>query len=144
MTRGGRWLGLVAIVTVLAGCFAPSPTAGRWQVRIDEEPWEVLLARADGMRGLADFDGADGMLFDFDQDIRPNAVFFVMDGVAFPLDIAWFRDDGALVGTASMPVCPAEPCPRHAAPDRFRWAIEAPVGTFADLAPDARLVVGTD
>ncbi len=84
------------------------------------------------------------MLFDFDQDIDPDAVAFVMDGVAFPLDIAWFTDAGELVDMTTMPVCPAKPCPTYTADGRYRWAIEAPVGAFRDLPSDARLDVSPD
>ena len=135
---GRRWPAALVIALVVAGC---ADSAGRGQVELGGERWEVLLAGPDGMRGRPDFDGADGMLFDLEEEVPPDAVVFVMDGVAFPLDIAWFGGDGDLVGTASMAMCPAEPCPRHAAPDRFRWAMEAPVGAFDDIAGDARLVV---
>jgi uncharacterized membrane protein (UPF0127 family) len=137
-------LALLSAVVSLAGCGAPLQPTARWQVELGGEPWQVLLASRDGMRGLSDFDGADGMLFDVDQDVDPGSVVFVMDGVPIPLDIAWFRDDGGLVGTASMVPCPARPCPNYEAPGRFRWAIEASVGAFNDLAPDARLDVHPD
>jgi uncharacterized membrane protein (UPF0127 family) len=65
-----------------------------------------------------------------------------MDGVAMPLDIAWFDGDGVLIGTAEMTPCPAEPCPRYTAPGPYRWALEAPPGAFGDLSPGARLEVG--
>jgi uncharacterized membrane protein (UPF0127 family) len=91
------------------------------------------------MRGRAGFDGADGMLFDHGAEVDPEAIVYVMDGVAFPLDIAWFDGDGLLVGIASMATCPAEPCPHYASPGPFRWAVEAPVGAFTDLPPAARL-----
>lgn len=128
-------------VAVLAGGCARYPASARHDVRIGDRTWTLLLADRDGMRGMADFDGTDGMLFDFDQDIDPTAVVFVMDGVAFPLDIAWFTDSGELVGTASMAVCPAKPCPTYAAPAPYRWAVEAPPGAFADLRPSDRLDV---
>jgi uncharacterized membrane protein (UPF0127 family) len=137
---GRRWPAALVLALVVAGC---AGSADRTQVELGGERWDVLLAGPEGMRGLADLDGADGMLFDFDQDVRPDAVVFVMDGVAFPLDIAWFGADGRLIGTASMPVCPAEPCPRHAAPGPFRWAIEALVGAFDELPADARLDAGS-
>lgn len=96
------------------------------------------------MRGRTDFDGTDGMLFDLGGEVDPDAVVFVRDGVAMPLDIAWFGADGWLVGTASMATCVADPCPRTVAPGRFRWAIEAPLGRFADLAPGTRLAFPDD
>jgi uncharacterized membrane protein (UPF0127 family) len=63
-----------------------------------------------------------------------------MDHVAFPIDIAWFDGDGRFIGTARMEPCATQPCPRHAAPASYRWAVEAPTGAFDDLPPDARLV----
>jgi uncharacterized membrane protein (UPF0127 family) len=125
----------------LVGCASSTPDTATTTVRLDGGPWRVLQAGADGMRGRDGFGAADGMLLDRGAEVDPGSVYFVMDGVAFPLDIAWFDGTGRLVGTAEMPVCPAEPCPRHASPGPFRWAIEAPVGAFAGLAPGARLEV---
>jgi uncharacterized membrane protein (UPF0127 family) len=135
----------VALAVVVAGLITACAPAGsgdaRSVVRVGDREWTVLLAGPDGMRHRDGFDGADGMLFDLDQDVDPGSVAFVMDGVRFPLDIAWFTDAGALVGVASMAVCPAEPCPTYAAPGRYRWAIESPPGSFDHLDPADRLVV---
>ena len=135
---------LILLVTTVAACVEPSPDATTRTVTLDGRAWQVLAATADGMRARTTFAGADGMLFDRGTEVDPQSVFFVMDGVAFPLDIAWFDGSGRLVGTASMPLCPAQRCPRHAAPAPFRWAIEAPPGAFAGLDGDARLVVEDD
>lgn len=140
------WRVAVALVAWVAiGCSAPAATGvGRdtlRAVRLDGVEWRVIVAPPDGMRGRDGFGGADGMLFDLGREVEPGAVVFVMDGVAFPLDVAWFAGDGTLVGVATMPRCPAEPCPRHAPERPYRWAVEAPVGAFDRLAPDARLDV---
>lgn len=90
---------------------------------------------------MEDFEDADGMLFDLDRDVDPGAVTFVMDGVAIPLDIAWFAADGRQVGTATMLPCPAAPCPSYRALGRWRWAIEGPLGAFRDLPAGARLEI---
>ena len=133
---------LALLVALTSGaCGQRYPDSAQREVRLGDRTWTVLLADRDGMRGMADFHGADGMLFDFDQDIDPTAVVFVMDGVAFPLDIAWFTDSGELVATATMAVCPAKPCPTYAAPGPYRWAIEAPPGAFGDIRPSDRLNV---
>ena len=64
-----------------------------------------------------------------------------MEGVPYPIDIAWFDATGALVSLASMAPCMAAPCPLYRAEGPYRWAIEAPPGAFADLGADDRLVV---
>jgi uncharacterized membrane protein (UPF0127 family) len=133
----GAWI--FVLLASLAACAAP-PDRLR-TVTLDARPWQVLDATEEGMRGRSGFGGVDGMLFDRGRQVDPGSVFFVMDGVAFPLDIAWFDESGRLLGTTTMPTCPAQPCPRHAAPGPFRWAVEGPVGAFDELSPVARLEV---
>lgn len=132
---------VVAVAALLGGCRGSSGPSCCLTVDIGGRSWDLLLGDRDGMRGMTGFQGADGMLFDFDADIDPTAVVFVMDGVAFPLDIAWFTDSGELVGTASMAVCPTKPCPTYTAPGRYRWAVEAPPGAFDAVPLDATLVI---
>ena len=128
-------MALAALFVV--GCWPQSMS--RIVVHIGAEPWTVLLQDRKGMRGLSNFDGADGMLIDYDQDIDPGADDLTMEGNTFPMDIGWFTDAGQFVGSASMAVCTAAPCPNYRAPGRFRWAIEAPVGAFAGVTVDDRL-----
>lgn len=139
----GPFMAVVALLAIalLDGCVMSA--TDRVAVRIDGEPWTVVMAPDDGrgMRGRVGFDGADGMLFDQGRDVDPTAVVFVMDGVSIPLDIAWFSTAGGLVGLTSMEPCPAEPCPRYEAPAPFRWAIEAPSGAFDGLTPGSRLTL---
>ena len=108
---------------------------------LDGEPLQLLVGGRDGMRGMADFRGADGMLFDLGRPVEPEAIVWVMDRVVIPLDIAWFDDAGRLVGTSSMTPCPAEPCPTYVAPATYRWAVEAPTGAFDDLPDHAVLEI---
>ncbi len=142
-----RRLAIALVACLATACGGPGATVGGVApdllrtVRIDGVEWQVLVAPPDGMRGRSGFGDADGMLFDLGRAVDPGSVVFVMDGVDFPLDIAWFDEGGALIGVATMPRCDAEPCRRHA-PDRaYRWAIEAPVEAFGRLAPTARLDV---
>jgi uncharacterized membrane protein (UPF0127 family) len=73
--------------------------------------------------------------------VDPAAIAFTMEGVGYPIDIAWFDGDGALVSIASMAPCDVVPCPLYRADGPYRWAIEAPVGAFVNLEPTDRLVV---
>jgi uncharacterized membrane protein (UPF0127 family) len=127
---------MLIVAIVLAACLPQGMS--RWEVHIGDEPWTLLLQDRNGMRGKTSFDGADGMLIDYDQDIDPGAVDITMEGNIFPMDIAWFTDVGEYVGSASMTVCPTPPCPIYRAPGRFRWAIEAPVGAFTRVTADDR------
>lgn len=133
----------VAMTLVIAATFALGGCGGpRVQtVTLGGETWTVLDGDRNGMRGREDFAGADGMLFKFDPEVDTSSIGWVMDGVAFPLDIAWFDDAGVLIETASMAVCPEKPCPTYAPDAPYRFALEAPVGAFDDLAPTARLVI---
>ena len=133
---------VILATTLVVGCLPGSSGDDRREVTIGAAGWTVLIAGDDGMRRRDDFGGADGMLFDLGRDVDPGSVVFVMDGVRFPLDIAWFTDAGALVGVASMTPCDAEPCPTYAAPGPYRWAVEAPAGAFDDLDAGDRLDVG--
>jgi uncharacterized membrane protein (UPF0127 family) len=137
----GPLAAVILVLGLVAGCATGSTSDARHVVRLGDAEWTLLLAGSEGMRDRDDFGGTDGMLFDLDRDVDPGSVVFVMDGVRFPLDIAWFSDAGELVGVASMTPCQAQPCPTYTAPGRYRWAIEAPPGAFDDLDVTDRLDV---
>jgi len=128
----------MAVILLIGGC-GPRPVR---TVSLGGEPWVVYEGSADGMRGLPGFGDADGMLFDMGREVGPSGAAFVMEGVGFPIDIAWFDANGAFVSTASMASCEAAPCPLYHAKGPYRWAVEAPPGAFAELDPGDRLVVG--
>jgi uncharacterized membrane protein (UPF0127 family) len=128
---------VLAGVIAQSGCTAPPVRT----VSIGGEPWTVYEGTGDGMHGQAGFGKVDGMLFDMLREVEPGGVGFTMEGISYPIDIAWFDANGALVGTASMEPCNAAPCPLYHAEGPFRWAVEAPPGGFADLSPSDRLVV---
>jgi uncharacterized membrane protein (UPF0127 family) len=130
--------GLLAGTIAVGGC-SPLPVR---TVSLAGTPWTVYEGGVDGMRGSSGFGDADGMLFDMRQEVDPGGVAFTMEGVDFPIDIAFFDDTGMVVSVASMVPCDAAPCPLYHALDRYRWAVEAPVGAFGNLAPPDRLVVG--
>jgi uncharacterized membrane protein (UPF0127 family) len=130
---------VVAAMLVLGCGSSPLPVR---TVTIAGEPWNVYEGRGNGMRGLPGFGDADGMLFDMGREVDPRGVAFGMEDVGFPIDIAWFGVDGMVLNVATMEICEAAPCPLYHASDPYRWAVEAPVGAFGDLAPPDRLVVG--
>jgi uncharacterized membrane protein (UPF0127 family) len=132
---------VMAATLALAGCQPGTTSPPTRTVTLGGETWTVYEGTGDGMRGLPGFGDVDGMLFDMGQEVVPTGTAFTMEGVPYPIDIAWFGVDGGLVGTASMPPCDTVPCPLYRADGPYRWAVEAPAGGFAALGPADRLVV---
>lgn len=93
-------------------------------------------AWARGLAGVTELGSLDGLLFAFPEPV--SAAFF-MKGAEMPLDIAFFDETGRCVGVASMPLCRADPCPTFGASSPYRWALEAPAGTLAELTETALL-----
>ena len=138
----GRYVAVTRVLMLgwamaIGGC-RPLPVT---TVTLGGQPWTVYEGSANGMRGLDGFGDVDGMIFDMRREVDPAGVAFGMEGVAFPLDIAWFDGDGGFVSAASMAVCATPPCPLYRAAGPYRWAVEAPVGAFGDLGREDRLVV---
>jgi uncharacterized protein len=130
---------------------------GEVEVRIVEGPDGepivicVLVAdtpeqRAQGLMGVADLGGYDGMLFRFEAE---SASGFWMKDTILPLSIAYLDADGAVVSTADMEPCPdGTACPSYPAAAPYRMALEVEQGGLAPLGltqgSDARLEVVSD
>ena len=132
---------VMAVTFALGSCSAAGTPRPTRMVTLGGDAWTVYVAAADGMRGLPGFGDVDGMLFDMGRAVEPADAAFTMEGVGYPIDIAWFDGDGGLVAVASMEPCDAAPCPLYRPDGPYRWAVEAPVGRFAGLGPADRLVV---
>lgn len=95
-----------------------------------------------GLKGVTDLQGYDGMLFRFDED----AFFpFTMEGTPMPLAVAFFDVAGHFVSKAVMEPCPeGGQCPPHPAEAPYRYALEVPQGQLAAMGagPGSRLVLG--
>lgn len=87
---------------------------------------------------VEDLGDLDGMLFAYDQ---PVVTTFGMRNTLIPLDIAFFDEQGELVGSLEMVPCTADPCPLYASPAPFRWALEAPAGLLTGLGLGDRLEI---
>ncbi|HEX6146733.1 MAG TPA: DUF192 domain-containing protein [Acidimicrobiia bacterium] len=110
-------------------------------VLVDDTALRVWVAddgeeRSQGLRRVAALpDDIDGMLFVWDTPTEPT---FVMQDTLIPLDVWFFDDQGALVGTHAMTPCAEEPCPTYPAPGPVRWALETPLDT-QEFVEGARL-----
>lgn len=112
-------------------------------IEVDGVPYNVAVAdTADelsrGLMGVEELAPLDGMLFVYDAE---RLVSHWMKDTLIPLDIAFFDGSGVLVSVASMETCLDGDCPSYASEGPARYAVEVPLGGFADLSPDARLVI---
>ncbi|MET0144807.1 MAG: DUF192 domain-containing protein [Ilumatobacteraceae bacterium] len=97
--------------------------------------WVAATAaeRAQGLMGVTDLGGADGMVFLWDE---PTTSQFWMRDTPMPLSIAFFAD-GEFVSSADMVPCmtgPAEGCPRYTAAAPYVAAIEVFPGGLEAIA----------
>jgi uncharacterized membrane protein (UPF0127 family) len=104
--------------------------------------------RARGLMGVTDLGDGVGMVFSFDEPLVGS---FYMFQTPTPLSIAWFGDDGGLVGSADMAPCldtPAGECPLYSPGVAYDLALEVFDGGLDDLGigPGSRLelVDGTE
>lgn len=95
--------------------------------------------RAQGLMGVSDVAGFDGMLFVFEETTRNP---FWMKDTPLPLTIGWFDSRGKLVDVAVMEPCmDALDCVVYAPKDPYLYALEIPVdsGVARDLGEGWRL-----
>jgi len=112
-------------------------------VEIGDRRLMVALAdtselRRRGLMEVEDLGQLDGMLFVMDVTRRSA---FTMRNTRIPLHIAFFDDEGHLVDLLEMTPCDAEPCQSYRPGDPFRYAVEAPLGSFDDLGADERFSI---
>jgi len=121
----------------------------------DGEVCEVCLWLADsvdergrGLMGVTDLGEPVGMAFLFEEAVNGN---FFMFQTPTPLSIAWFAEDGSMVGVADMAPCLDESsvdCPRYSPGTAYQLVIEVFEGGLSGLGlePGSRveLVAGTE
>lgn len=101
---------------------------------------ESRQQRAQGLMGVTDLGGYDGMLFRFPTDTTAG---FWMKDTPMPLTIAYFDASGAFVSSADMAPCPDEDCPVHDPDGPYRAAVEVPSDRSGELGIGAGTVLVT-
>jgi uncharacterized membrane protein (UPF0127 family) len=152
-----RLAAVVLVLGITAGCSDGSestgtsalPNGGVVPVGFEQIPMTVTNAdgtvcelcvwladegkRGQGLMGVTDLDGKDGMIFVYDEPVTSQ---FWMRNTPTPLDIAWFDADGGFVSSATMEPCltgPDEECARYDAAAPFLMALEVFAGDMAEL-----------
>jgi uncharacterized membrane protein (UPF0127 family) len=102
--------------------------------------WCLLAARtaaqrAQGMIGVTDLQGYDGMAFLYPEDVQNQ---YHMRGVPEDLSIAWLDAEGGVVTIRDMVACPdADPgCATYAPTGPYRYSIEVFRGRLDELGID--------
>ena len=140
-----RFLLLLVAAFTLVACGTDEPVGldgfDTSTIEIDGRELEVAVAeapdqRAQGLMGVTDLGGLDGMLFVFQSDSDGG---FWMKDTLIPLDIAFFDGGGALVDVLTMEPCTADPCPSYRPGGSYRYAVETPSGGLDFVGPDSRL-----
>ena len=103
------------------------------EIVIDGQQMAVAVAdtpelRSQGLMGVNDLGGLDGMLFVFEETTDGG---FWMRNTLIPLDIAFFDAGGAFVDALTMEPCTEDPCPVYHPSGTYRYAVEAPAGDLS-------------
>lgn len=142
-----RSLLLLIAVLVVGACGTDEPAGlegfDTSTITIDERELYVAVAqtpveRSQGLMGVTDIGGLDGMLFVFQAE--SNGGFWMKDTL-IPLDIAFFDSDGGLVNVLTMEPCVADPCPSYLPGGPYRYAVEAPAGDLGFVVSTSRLEI---
>lgn len=102
-----------------------------------DEPAE----RSQGLMGVTDLEGHDGMLFSFDTDVQSS---FVMIDTVTPLSISWWEAGGSFVSGTDMEPCTEADdadCARFPADGPYRYAVEVFQGERPELAAGSTISV---
>jgi uncharacterized membrane protein (UPF0127 family) len=102
------------------------PSAGA-QSRVSLEVAADEAARERGLSKRRELPAGAGMAFLFPGDTE---IAFWMKDTLVPLQIAFVRGDGRVVGLFEMPPCRADRCPTYAPGRPYRYAVELSSGAF--------------
>jgi uncharacterized membrane protein (UPF0127 family) len=162
VTRLHRWprAALVVLVTtVVAACGGSggpdtgSPTPGPLEalprgtltvdssggtLRLDVWIAETAASRQRGLMHVERIDAGAGMVFLFDE---PTDGAFWMKDTLIPLSIAFWDEDGAIVGVLDMEPCRSDPCPLYSPGASYVGVVEVNRGVLAaaGVGPGSRV-----
>lgn len=84
--------------------------------------------RATGLMDRESLAADAGMVFVWDEPVDAS---FWMKDTLIPLSIAFWDQQGRIVGILDMDPCEADPCPTYASPEPYVGAVEVNQGWFA-------------
>jgi uncharacterized protein len=129
----------------IASCTGGSPPIGdapitsvilhgdRGPVHVAVEEADSPAERQQGLMGRTSLGANEGMLFLFgDVAGGPITSAFWMKDTLIPLSIAFWDEDGRIVGIRNMDPCTDDPCPTYGSPTPYVGALEVNIGFFTE------------
>lgn len=98
-------------------------------VRVSVEEADTPDEREHGLMDRRSLGVDEGMVFVFDGATDGS---FWMKDTLIPLSIAFWNEDGRIVGIRDMDPCTADPCPTYGSPEPYVGALEVNQGFFDD------------
>jgi len=98
-------------------------------VSLRVETADTDAEREHGLMDRTSLGADEGMVFLFDS---PSDGSFWMKNTLIPLSIAFWDEDGRIVGIRDMDPCTADPCPTYGSPDPYVGALEVDQGFFTE------------
>jgi uncharacterized membrane protein (UPF0127 family) len=99
-------------------------------VHITVEEADSPAERQQGLKGRTSLGAHDGMIFLFADD--PVTTQFWMKDTLIPLSVAFWDENGRIVGIQDMDPCREDPCPTYGAPRPYVGALEVNEGFFTE------------
>lgn len=102
-------------------------------IQLSVEVAESPAEREQGLMGRTSLAADVGMVFLFD-DVSEGPVTseFWMKDTLIPLSVAFWAEDGRIVGIRDMDPCAEDPCPTYASPEPYVGALEVNQGFFSE------------
>ncbi len=137
-------LALAAMLSV-ASCAKAAPSVAvapitsvvlhgeRGPVHVSVEEADSPAERERGLMGRTSLGANEGMIFLFD-DVADGPVTsqFWMKDTLIPLSVAFWDEDGRIVGIQNMDPCTEDPCPTYGSPEPYVGALEVNDGFFTE------------
>ena len=100
-------------------------------MHVDAQVADSPATRERGLMGRSSLDANQGMIFLFD-DVSDGPVTseFWMKDTLIPLSVAFWDQQGRIVGIRDMVPCTKDPCPTYASPEPYTGALEVNMGFF--------------
>ncbi len=98
-------------------------------VELAVELADTTAERATGLMGRESIGPHDGMAFTFGE---PTEATFWMKDTLIPLSIAFWDEDGRIVGILDMDPCQDDPCPTYGPGVPYVGALEVEKGAFEE------------